>query len=162
MMKSVASTISSVNIRSIRNAVPNLHCGIPSNLCRFAVFDQPMIVLSCSSSSLTVGSKLQLLKNKSNDVTKVFAMRRRRRANVETDTYVLMEPGKSEEFVTEDELMVRLKGWLECWPEGKSLPPDLARFENLDDAVSHLVKFVCELEIDGNVGSVQWFQVRLE
>ncbi|CAN4080554.1 unnamed protein product [Withania somnifera] len=92
--------------------------------------------------------------------TKTLATRRRR-SNIETDTYVLMEPGKSEEFVTEEELRDKLKGWLENWP-GKALPPDLARYKNIDNAVEYLVKSVCELEIDGDVGSLQWYQVRLQ
>ncbi|KAL3624052.1 hypothetical protein CASFOL_032868 [Castilleja foliolosa] len=86
---------------------------------------------------------------------------RRRRANIESDTYVLMEPGKNEEFVTEDELRDRLKGWLENWPS-PALPPDLAKFDTTDDIVQYLVKSVCELELDDDVGSVQWYQVRLD
>nr|XP_043632260.1 protein CHLORORESPIRATORY REDUCTION 7, chloroplastic [Erigeron canadensis] len=101
-----------------------------------------------------------ILERQHKNSTKLYAGRRRR-SNMETDTYVLMEPGKAEEFVNEEELRLRLKGWLENWP-ATSLPPDLARFESIDDAVSFLVKSVCELEIDGDVGSVQWYEVSLE
>ncbi|KAJ8484868.1 hypothetical protein OPV22_017353 [Ensete ventricosum] len=73
---------------------------------------------------------------------KVCAVRRRRAYIQSSDTYVLLEPGKGEEFVTEEQLRLRLKGWLEKWPADAALPPDLARFNTVDDAVSHLVSTI--------------------
>ncbi|KAH7852747.1 hypothetical protein Vadar_028806 [Vaccinium darrowii] len=115
-------------------------------------------VLTWKSSS-SLDPALTWIAGKHRESVKVYA--RRRRSNIKTDTYLLMEPGKNEEFVSEEELRDRLKGWLDNWP-GEALPPDLAKFENTEDAVTHLVKYVCELEIDGDVGSIQWFEVSLE
>ncbi|KAL8140847.1 hypothetical protein V2J09_006868 [Rumex salicifolius] len=122
----------------------------------------------CSSAISMVPEQLRMLKNhgikhqpKYKDWRAMAARRRMPREDLEAETYVLMEPGKKEEFVSGEELRVRLKAWLENWPN-EGLPRDLARFEAIDDAVSYLVKSVCELEIDGDVGSVQWYKVRLE
>ncbi|MCO5578663.1 hypothetical protein L7F22_032507 [Adiantum nelumboides] len=69
-------------------------------------------------------------------------------------------PGKEELFVDLEELRARLRNWLENWP-GRSLPSDLAGFENLDDAVTYLVENACELDITDGSGTVKWFGVRL-
>uniref|UniRef100_A0A0A0KZ70 Chlororespiratory reduction 7 n=2 Tax=Cucumis sativus TaxID=3659 RepID=A0A0A0KZ70_CUCSA len=90
---------------------------------------------------------------------KVFGSRRRR-INESSDTYVLLEPGEEEKFVSKQELETILKGWLENWPT--PLPPDLSRFQSIEEAVTFLVKSVCELEIDGDVGSIQWYEVRID
>ncbi|XP_011009395.1 PREDICTED: uncharacterized protein LOC105114530 [Populus euphratica] len=110
--------------------------------------------------SSSIHLKLPNLVNRRGNSVKVFGVRRRR-IHQKTGTYVLLEPGEDEKFVSEEELKAVLKGYLENWPR-PTLPLDLAKFETVDDAASFLVSSVCELEIDGDVGSVQWYEVRLE
>ncbi|KAG0558495.1 hypothetical protein KC19_10G032600 [Ceratodon purpureus] len=79
----------------------------------------------------------------------------------DSDTYVLMEPGEDEQFVTGEELQEKLKKWLQEWP-GEELPVDLSKFKNVDDAVQFLVNAVCELDLGDGQGSLQWYEVRLD
>ncbi|KAL2650918.1 hypothetical protein R1flu_019046 [Riccia fluitans] len=94
-------------------------------------------------------------------IPRIVAFGRRSLLYDETDTYVLLEPGEEEVFVNEEELRERLKSWLVKWP-GNQLPEDLARFDSLDEVVSFLVNSACELDLGGGLGSVQWYEVRLE
>ncbi|KAJ1376135.1 Protein CHLORORESPIRATORY REDUCTION 7 [Sesbania bispinosa] len=138
--------------------VQHLHCRESYPIQNSVIHITSPGPITCFSSSIY--QRLPPVIGDCRSKTKVFALRRRR-ANERTETYVLLEPGEDEKFVSEEELKATLKEWLTNWP-GKALPPDLARYETIDEAVSFLVRSVCELEIDGDVGSIQWYEVRLE
>lgn len=139
--------------------VDNLDCDNITRKRSSAPFVQASSADIADSSSF-IHLKLPNLINRRGNSVKVFGVRRRR-IHQKTGTYVLLEPGEDEKFVSEEELKAVLKGYLENWPR-PTLPLDLAKFETVDDAASFLVSSVCELEIDGDVGSVQWYEVRLE
>ncbi|KAI5340811.1 hypothetical protein PRUPE_3G254800 [Prunus persica] len=153
---------------ALKKQLFHFHGGVVSFNCKQATkhhIRTPSIHLMSSTGitenmSSSVHLKLFKTRSEQRDAVKVCAVRRRRIYH-NSETYVLLEPGEDEKFVSEEELRAKLKGRLENWP-AKNLPPDLARFESIDDAVSYLVRSVCELEIHGDVGSVQWYEVRLE
>ncbi|CAK7355709.1 unnamed protein product [Dovyalis caffra] len=142
----------------LSNGVESLNC---NNITRqsSAQFVQASSVGIADDFS-SVHLKLPNLMTSRCNFVKVCAVRRRR-IHQNTGTYVLLEPGEDERFVSDEELKAILKGYLEKWPR-PTLPLDLAKFETLDAAAAFLVSSVCELEIDGDVGSVQWYEVRLE
>eukprot|EP00250_Pteridium_aquilinum_P015169 c22424_g1_i1 orf=64-531(+) len=116
--------------------------------------------LSCSCNSSRFAPPI-LLRPLCSSASPVFSKLGSRSALYgDCEDYVLIEPGQDEMFVDLEQLRARLRKWLENWP-GSTLPADLARFDDLDDAVTYLVESACELDISDGSGAVQWFEVRL-
>lgn len=76
----------------------------------------------------------------------------------EVDNYVVMEPGKEEEFLTAQETLQWLLQWLKVLDE---LPKDLEEKNSLELAAQHLLDTACDLEIKQGF-TIQWFAVRLD
>jgi len=76
----------------------------------------------------------------------------------ECDNYVVMEPGKPEQFLNSEET----KEWLINWLKGlNELPEDLQIQPSITAAATRLLDTACDLEIKPGF-TVQWFAVRLE
>ena len=76
----------------------------------------------------------------------------------ECDNYVVMEPGKPEQFLNSEET----KEWLINWLKGlNELPEDLQDQPSITAAATRLLDTACDLEIKPGF-NVQWFAVRLE
>ena len=76
----------------------------------------------------------------------------------ECDNYVVMEPGKPEQFLNSEET----KEWLINWLKGlNELPEDLQGQPSITAAATRLLDTACDLEIQPGF-TVQWFAVRLE
>ena len=78
----------------------------------------------------------------------------------EGNQYVLLEPGQDERFVTKEELRDVLYHVLDSW-EGQ-LPADLDSMDSLEDCVDYLVDNVCEINLNQDLGALQWYSIRLD
>ncbi len=76
------------------------------------------------------------------------------------DNYVVLETNQPEQFLTAEELFVKLRQVLETLPQ-ENLAPDLQRLDSLDAQVKYLIDTSCELDIEPGK-YLQWYAVRLE
>ncbi|MDJ1181171.1 chlororespiratory reduction protein 7 [Roseofilum sp. BLCC_M91] len=77
----------------------------------------------------------------------------------QSDGFVVLEANQPEQFLTEVELLDKLKACLsECQEE---LPRDLQKFTTLEDQAKYLMETSCELDL-GPGTFLQWYVVRLE
>ncbi len=75
------------------------------------------------------------------------------------DTFVVLEPDTSEQFLTMAELLEKLQGILV--QRQQNLPRDLQKFTSVEDQAQYLVDTSCELDV-GPGQYLQWYSVRLE
>jgi hypothetical protein len=77
----------------------------------------------------------------------------------QSDTYVFLEPGQPEQFLTETEALDKLQTILTEHPE--ELPPDVKRLSSIHEQAKYLLETCCDLPL-GSGQSLQWYMVRLE
>ena len=77
----------------------------------------------------------------------------------ESDTFVLLESGRSESFLSTAELLAKLKAILS--ERQDDLPRDLQKFSSVQDQAQYLLETSCELDV-GPGEFLQWYAVRLE
>ena len=76
----------------------------------------------------------------------------------EMDSYIVLVPGESEQFLNREQTLLWLQSWLNKFD---SLPLDLACKSSIAEAAQHLLDTACDLEIKAGF-KVQWYAVRLE
>ena len=74
------------------------------------------------------------------------------------ENYVVIEPGKGEEFLNADETLIWLEKWLDQLEE---LPSDLKNQLTNKAAAKRLLDTACDLEIKPGF-NLQWFAIRLD
>ncbi|HBQ99334.1 MULTISPECIES: chlororespiratory reduction protein 7 [unclassified Roseofilum] len=77
----------------------------------------------------------------------------------QSDGFVVLESNQPEQFLTEAELLHKLKACLSQLQE--ELPRDLQKFTTLEDQAKSLMETSCELDL-GPGAFLQWYIVRLE
>ncbi|QZZ23043.1 chlororespiratory reduction protein 7 [Leptothermofonsia sichuanensis E412] len=77
----------------------------------------------------------------------------------ESDTYVLLEPGLAEQFLSTEEMLEKLQTILEKRQD--DLPRDLQKFSLVQDQARYLLETSCELDMEPGQ-FLQWYVVRLE
>lgn len=75
------------------------------------------------------------------------------------DAFVVLEPNQPEQFLTESELLEKLKQILVQRQD--DLPRDLQKFTSLEAQAQYLLETSCELDV-GPGQYLQWYAVRLE
>ena len=75
------------------------------------------------------------------------------------DGYVVLETGKPEQLMTEEELLATLTQVLTLL--GEDLPADVRKITNLEAQAKYLLDNYCELDV-GEGKYLQWYVVRWE
>ncbi|MEM9540295.1 MAG: chlororespiratory reduction protein 7 [Cyanobacteria bacterium P01_E01_bin.42] len=76
----------------------------------------------------------------------------------EEDYYVVLEPDRPEQFLTQEELLEKLKGILQ---QQEELPRDLQQFNSLAEQAQCLLDTACEFDVAPGQ-YLQWYATRLE
>lgn len=74
------------------------------------------------------------------------------------DVFVVLEPNQPEQFLTEAELLEKLKVILS---QQQDLPQDLQKFTSVDAQARYLLDTSCEFDLAPGQ-YLQWYAVRLE
>lgn len=74
------------------------------------------------------------------------------------DVFVVLEPNQPEQFLTEAQLLEKLKVTLS---QQQDLPQDLQKFTSVDAQARYLLDTSCEFDL-GPGQYLQWYAVRLE
>lgn len=76
------------------------------------------------------------------------------------DTFVVLEPNQSEQFLTPAELLEKLKRIL--LEQQHNLPPDLQKIPSVEAQAQYLLDTSCEFNAVEPGQYLQWYAVRLE